>query len=108
MSLINSTAIPSSGGYEIDQSLRLDTARGTYLSKATTGTATHNDKCTFSFWAKTLLLTQAKIFSKYYDGDNRFYISLDNGGEIYVYSKVGGSQALVLKTDALLRDPSAW
>ena len=109
MALIQSTAIPSgASAYEIEQSLRFDTARGTYLSKATTGTATHNDKCTFSFWAKSLLLTQAKIFTKFADNDNRFYISLDNGGEIYVYSKVGGTQAFILKTDAILRDPSAW
>jgi len=75
MALIKSTAIPSGAtDYELEQSLRFNDDDSAYLS-TTLGTATHNDRATFSCWTKRGNLSDNdKLITRYTDANNRFYI----------------------------------
>ena len=110
MALIQSTAIPSGAtAYELEQSLRFNDGDTPYLTKATSSTATHNDRLTVSSWIKNSTVGQwHKFFTRYADGDNRFYVAIGNENHIYIFQKVGGSVTFNYKTNARYRDVGAW
>jgi len=94
--------------FTIDQSLRFNDDDSAYLS-TTLGTATHNDRLTFSCWVKRSAISENhKILTRYTDSDNRFYIGIASNDKIYIYQRNGGSLGFSYQTTQLFRDPSAW
>jgi len=106
MSLINSTAIPSSGGYEIDQSLRFEDSRSAYLSR-TFVTPTNRKIWTFSVWFKGGNVSgssERRIFSTATGaGGNTDNINFTTSGAIRFIADFGQ-----LISTQVFRDPSAW
>ena len=95
------------GGYQIERSLRFNSADSTYLSE-TFGTPTNNRIWTWSGWVKRSLLGSAvfgHLFSHYTSAtaNNYFYF---NGDTLYYGFDNGTVYALI--TSAVFRDPSAW
>ncbi len=94
--------------FAIDNSLRFNDDDSPCLKK-TFGTATNDDKLTFSFWAKrSTPSANHKILTRYTSADNRFYIGWANNDKLYIYQKVGATESFNLQTNRLFRDPSAW
>ncbi len=108
MSVLNTGLATPARGFTINQSLRFDDGASAYLS-TTLGTATHNDRLTFSCWIKRSAISENhKILTRYTSSDNRFYIGIGNNDKIYIYQKVGGTQSYYLRSSVAFRDPSAW
>ena len=73
---------PQEGGYEIERSLRFNSADSPYLSR-TFGAPTNNLKWTMSMWLKRgLLSSHVSLFSAPFSGSSNFNI---------VFSASGGS-----------------
>jgi len=85
----------------------------------TQGTPTSRKKFTFSFWYKKTTVrdygastSDGLIFNSADSNDNRlsFYINQENSpyDTVRLIGRNGASQVLDVKTNAVLRDPSAW
>jgi len=116
MSLIQSTAIPSGvKAYELEQSLRFDDNRGSYLTFIPTQAPTNDKKGTWNFWAKKTEVadnTESTLFSSrnaagaidhvqssfHYDEEENAWVFLIYHGNIKCH----------LVTTQEFRDPSAW
>ena len=97
----------AAGGYDIDQSLRIDDGDSAYLSR-TAGTATSNDIGTLSFWTKRGNLGGGNsFFSNHADSSNRTYVGFD-ADKITMFGKISNSTNVELLTTQVFRDPSAW
>ena len=110
MALINSTAIPSGAGYEIEQSLRFDNSDSPYLSKTPTS-AGNRKTWTFSCWTKRGRLgTNYSIFSAKY-GVSWHHTDLmfnsDNRLQMQGWAD-RNPEAMSISSDELFRDTSAW
>ena len=103
MSLINSTAIPSSGGYEIDQSLRFNDDDSAYLSK-TFASAGNRKTWTWSGWVKNG--AGGFLFFSHSGNNNADYGGVEISGDGYF--KFNSYAAHACQSVALLRDSSAW
>ena len=114
MSVLNENTIigasAAGGDYEIEQSLRFDDGRGTYLSR-TTGTWTDGKKYTLSMWVKRATLStdqQLLTNDKTSSGNTGFtFLKFDTNNKLYMYfhSSAGSSDWY---SDAVFRDTSAW
>ena len=114
MALIQSTAIPSGAtGYEIDQSVRLETITSGYLDK-TFSSAGNQKTFTWSFWLKR---ANHQTYSSTFincgaNGGAVFRITLHNSsGKLtaYDYQSSGGMQWILETNDnARFRDFSGW
>ena len=51
MTMLQHGLVPSTGGYQIERSLRFNSADSAYLSR-TPASAGNRDTCTFSAWVK--------------------------------------------------------
>ena len=106
-----SGATGAAAGYEITRSLRFNSNDSANLSK-TFASAGNRRTFTLSFWAKLAYFadTDPTIFGTYTDSNNRSNLILDTseGFQLGFYSRIGGTTQLDLKTNALLRDNSAW
>ena len=94
------------GGYEIDQSIRFNTADTAKLTK-TFGTATNRKIFTFSVWVKNGNSPGSII--EYNGTGGVTWANIQFGGnrlDYFDYS--GGSARIDLRTSTLFRDPSAW
>jgi hypothetical protein len=97
----------SASGYEIERSLRFNSADTAHLSR-TMGTFTDINVGTISFWVKRSALGAGVIAAGWtgstsYSGSIQFN-STDNALQV----GIGGAAAYLFKTNALLRDVSAW
>ena len=95
------------GGYQIERSLRFNSADSAYLSKTPT-TPTNNLKWTFSCWVKRSALgANSALFDAYLNGVNfsTFYFTSTN--ELQFYNILGGVDTGVTTT-GVYRDLSAW
>ena len=100
-------AKPSSSGYSINQSIRLNDDDSPYLSR-TAGTATSNRIGTFSFWVKRGNLGGGNaFFSNHSDASNRTYVGFD-ADTIQMFGKISGSANVELITTPVFRDPASW
>jgi hypothetical protein len=95
--------------YQIQRSLRFDSAASAYLSRTTWGTPTNRKKGTISFWVKRSEIGSSSRYLVYsYNGsaNNSFgiYFVSDNTLEF----QFGGSSAKNIRTNSVFRDPSAW
>ena len=107
MALIQSTAIPSGAtDYELEQSLKLDRTRNTFLNK-TFASAGNRRTFTLSFWLKMCDTSTTGYIIEGGDSDsdgNRFFLRLQSDGIL----RLSESAGLEFSSNALLRDPSAW
>ena len=101
--------------YEIEQSLRFNSADSTYLDR-TPGSAGNQNLWTWSAWVKRSQLGNGQtIFQGHNTGaagggnENRAGIHFDSSDRIYFQVKQGGTDNYVqVRTSAVYRDPSAW
>ena len=99
----------SSGGYDVANSVRMET--NTYLTGSDKVTATSNKIGSFSFWIKRSGLdTNAGGIIKVYDDANTgSYIGFKDDNTFFVEETNAGGTAIVnLITNAVYRDMSAW
>jgi len=96
------------GGYQIERSLRFNSADSANLTR-TPSAASNRKTWTYSSWIKRSVLSSGahSIFSAGTDGSNRFTINLTSLDVISVVNAVGSPVALITTT-AVFRDASAW
>jgi len=97
------------GGYEVSNSLRFDSAAGTYLN-FDQATATSARKMTFSTWLKLSKLNDYNILLENQANPHNSQIVIQNNGNnndlrFYDYD---GSTNIDLRTSRAFRDVSAW
>ena len=107
------TSAPAADGdaYQIEKSLRFNTADNPSLSR-TIGSSGNRRVWTFSCWAKRCSTGSVhRIMSSGADSDNYFLLEFSDDDYIKILSKSGGSNVLRDYTSGLgakYRDPSAW
>ena len=94
------------GGYDIDNSLRVERADSPKLSK-TVSTATNTTKLTLSLWYKLGEPVDMGFLSKFADSNNRFHLRIMAAGHLLAYNNVAGTYHYKTTT-AQFRDHSAW
>ena len=97
----------ASGGYEVDNSLRFNSASNDFLNRTQTGG--NRKKFTFSTWVKRCNpATRMALFlaNRSNSNYNQFFFHEDGFIEADFYHS--GTQIFRYKTNALYRDPSAW
>ena len=108
MSLINSTAIPSSGGYEIEQSLRFEDGSSAYLER-TPSSAGNRKTYTFSCWTKRGNIGVANsLFSAYPAASPSDANVVQFGFTSDDKFQCGFQNFYVVQTTRVFRDASAW
>jgi len=75
----------------------------------TVSAASTQTKFTFSAWVKRCaFLADHVLYGMWTDADNRSYITINDTDNLSFFQKIGGTTTANLKTNAKLRDPSAW
>ena len=95
----------AAAGYEIERSLRFNSADSAYLNR-TPSSAGNRRTWTWSGWVKLTNSTQANIFTGGTNNQNDFAIRIENG--MLSAQEYSGSWKWRVKTTALHRDFSAW
>ena len=96
------------GDYEIERSLRFNSADGPYLENTP---SSHSNKktMTFSFWFKRVVNDNfVTIFRSFGNSDNRHSLDFVSGGQIRLWGNYNGSVAMTVQTSQVFRDPCAW
>jgi len=95
----------ASGGYNVANSLRFNSASSDYLSR-TPASATNQKTFTISAWVKLSSLTDGAIFNAYISGTQvtTFFFY---GNQLYFYH-YDGSFLINMVSTQLFRDTSAW
>jgi len=105
----NTTA--GAGGYQIERSLRFNSADSAYLSR-TPASAGNRKTWTWAGWfkASSSSTEDPQIFTSDTDINNRSGIVLDTseGYRLSYYSRISGTTQAFVSTNALIRDYSAW
>mgnify|MGYP003633151877 FL=1 len=97
-----------SGGYEIDNSLRLNDDDTPRFDK-TLGTPTNTDKFTASFWFKKCKIAAAQtVFGYDSGGTAQSYITFTSDDKLEYYNRLGSGNVTQFTTNRLFRDVSAW
>jgi hypothetical protein len=97
------------GGYQIERSLRFNSADSAYLNRTFT-TPTSSQKFTWSGWIKRGKLDSSGlqgIFAPYSSGTVYGYLAWYQDG-IRIFDRLSGGTNYLLQTTAVYRDPSAW
>ena len=106
MAILNNSNAISSGGYDINNSLRFRSSASAYLSK-TLSTPTNNKKWTWSGWVKRSTLTTTQVLFATASEELR-YIS-DGGASGVVDSfQYNAGAGYGFRASATYRDVSAW
>jgi len=96
-----------SGGYEIDNSLKLEADNSEYLNR-TPSSNTNRQTFTFSTWIKRTELGGINaILEAYQDGTNFFVLGIQNSDELVIYNIDSGTDYGYVYTK-LFRDTAAW
>jgi hypothetical protein len=113
MSIIGSNILAGSsgqgGGYEIEQSLRFNSADSAYLNR-TPAAGSNRQAFTLSFWVKKtgpLAAFNYGIIGNYTDGNNSNEIYFNNQDRLLFYDNQSGTDYGYGWT-LVFRDPSAW
>jgi hypothetical protein len=107
MGILQHAVVPSTGGYQIERSLRFNSADSAYLSR-TPGSAGNRQKFTWSGWVKRSGLTATNtLFGAGTAGDNYCFLYFQNDDKLvfYNYSAAG---VFPIRSTNLYRDVSAW
>jgi len=95
-------------GYDIDNSLRFNSADSSLLTW-TPASAGNQKTWTLSVWVKRSQADRQDFIACTGDGSsNRVQICIESANIINIECKDGGSETGRLKTNGLFRDPSAW
>ena len=107
--LNNSNAIPVSGAYELEDSLRFRSSASAYLSR-TPSSDGNKRTWTFSCWTKRGTLTGSQvIFSAANSANSQFVDVTINGNNVFELDILDSNSTRTIRTStAVLRDPSAW
>jgi len=95
----------TNGGYQIERSLRFNSADSAYLNR--TFGAGNQKTWTLSAWVKRSALGESQIFSNYTSGTDVAWIYFNSSNELY-FQNYEGSNQLELKTTQVFRDVGAW
>ena len=108
MSLIIPANTLASGGYEVDNSLRFNDGSSDFLSK-TFSSAGNQQKMTISFWIKRSDLSGTKEVISQGSG-SACHMNFPSSGilEMNLRNSVDGGSNVLLVTNRLFRDVSAW
>ena len=79
----------------------------TYLQRSTT-TRTNNQAYTFSCWFKRNGLNNGRLCINYLNSNNRGYIGIDSGNNLFLYDKVGGTVIETRTSNFQLTDTNGW
>ena len=102
------TGIGPVTGYNIERSLRFNSADDAYVSR-TFSTPTNNKKWSYSVWMKrSAFAANQTIMSSNVDGAEYWDMRFNTSDQILVQNRVGSSNLLLANTTAVYRDPSAW
>jgi hypothetical protein len=106
--MFSSNTSQTSGGYEIQRSLRFNSADSAYLNRTFSTNGTSQTKCTISLWIKLSSTTtnQYRIIDCY-NGSSGSSSNIRVESNQIVLAFGGGSSAEI-KTSAVFRDFSAW
>jgi hypothetical protein len=109
MAILNNSNAISSGGYDINNSLRFRSSASAYLSR-TFATPTNNKIWTWSSWVKRGNFGTTQTFLGYAISGTLDYFGWNSSNQLYYFSvDTGGSvQRANYNTLAVFRDPSAW
>ena len=113
MSVIGSNVLAGASGsavagYEIERSLRFNSADSAYLNK-TPSSVGNRKTWTWSGWVKRCSTgSYQAFFSAYQDADDFHHFRFRNDEKFETRLQVGGSDKLQLITDQVFRDFSAW
>jgi hypothetical protein len=96
------------GGYQIERSLRFNSADSAYLNR-TPASAGNLDAWTFSAWVKRSKIgISTTIFSAQSDTNNWMYIGFLSGDTLTWQQADSGSVTMTLTTSQLFRDVGSW
>lgn len=105
--LANENAI-SSGGYQISNSLRFQSASTQYLNRTFASSPTTRTKITISVWVKRGVLGANEMIIDGYDNSSALRTSLFFTTSDTLEFDFGGASAFNIVTTQVFRDPSAW
>jgi hypothetical protein len=89
--------------------LRFDGASSDYLSQTLPNNDASIDKWTYSGWIKKNSNgVETYMFHFWQDGSNRGGLRFNSDDTLFYYDRIGGTDNVRLKTNAVFRDPSAW
>ena len=103
----DSLLLSSSGGYEIERSLRFNDDDSAYLSR-TPSSAGNRKTFTFSCWLKRSELKASTFYTFFSAGPLANTMSFRDGFGVDDALELSANNSIVLRTAALFRDPSAW
>jgi hypothetical protein len=104
MAILNNSNAISSGGYDINNSLRFRSSASAFLNR-TPGTAGNRQIWTYSIWVKRgSLSTSQSILSANVGTTNLFF----NSDNTIAYDVTISGTRLIKGSTAVFRDPSAW
>jgi len=106
--LLASAAGAAGGGYQIERSLRFNSADSAYLSR-TPASAGNRKTWTWAGWVKRCSLATRPVLFSNIDASNNngFVLNFLATGELQAY-EFGGSTPFNVYTTSVYRDPSAW
>jgi hypothetical protein len=112
MAILNNSNAISSGGYDINNSLRLRSSASAYLNR-TAASAGNRQTWTMSMWVKRgVLSTDQNLFNNFEDSPyTNEYVSLyiTSSNVLDLYCRDSGATVIGrLITTQVFRDPSAW
>jgi hypothetical protein len=110
MAILNNSNAISSGGYDINNSLRFRSSASAYLNR-TPATTTNQTTFTFSFWLKRGSLGVEQFLYVGRTGSNfpAFAIRFNSNDTLQIDQyTTGGTLQFQLTTTQVFRDPSAW
>ena len=94
--------------YEIQRSLRFDTADSAYLNRSPSSTS-NKAIWTLSFWIKICNFSLNKqVFTVYSDSNNDSVIRINGNNYLEIYNYRSGSYQTQYISNAQFRDPAAW
>ena len=98
----------ATGDYDVDNSLRFDSASSDRLNR-TLGTPTNNYKWTYSFWTKRGILgSEDAITGAFSDSQNKSIILFRTDDRFEIMDLQSDSYVMQKKTNRRFRDSSAW
>jgi hypothetical protein len=104
MAILNNSNAISSGGYDINNSLRFRSSASAYLNRTAGVAPTSNQKGTFSFWIKRGALSTATEQWLFAAGSNSMGCYIPTSDRLS-FEYFGGSYLIATQ---VFRDPSAW
>jgi len=107
MSIIIPANTLAAGGFDVDNSLRINQGDSAYLHK-TFGTSSDRKKWTYSFWIKKASQTDMGVIAQGADGNNKGLAYFNAAGDFVYFEAASGSVVFLIQTNDLYRDNSAW